>query len=79
MPNRRVSYQPLPAPGERPFRALEKGSTQPVVTTMAFVRLVKDLMKEPGTGRRWVPIVLHEEYGLGVDVWVGHVVERPAP
>ncbi|MEV0616771.1 pyruvate dehydrogenase (acetyl-transferring), homodimeric type [Nonomuraea sp. NPDC050404] len=66
-PRRTVAHRPLPEPGERPFRALEKGSTQPVATTMAFVRLVKDLMKEPETGRRWVPIVPDEARTFGME------------
>ncbi|WP_182901593.1 pyruvate dehydrogenase (acetyl-transferring), homodimeric type [Microbispora sp. H10830] len=67
VPRRTVSHAPLPAPGKAPFRALEKGSKQPVATTMAFVRLVKDLMKEPETGRRWVPIVPDEARTFGME------------
>ncbi|WP_250562186.1 pyruvate dehydrogenase (acetyl-transferring), homodimeric type [Sphaerisporangium fuscum] len=67
VPSRKVRHAPLPEPGERPFRALEKGSAQPVATTMAFVRLVKDLMKEPETGRRWVPIVPDEARTFGME------------
>ncbi|RGA00804.1 pyruvate dehydrogenase (acetyl-transferring), homodimeric type [Microbispora triticiradicis] len=67
VPRRTVSHAPLPAPGETAFRALEKGSKQPVATTMAFVRLVKDLMKEPETGRRWVPIVPDEARTFGME------------
>ena len=67
IPSRTVSHQPLPAPAERPFQSLEKGSKQPVATTMAFVRLVKDLMKEPETGRRWVPIVPDEARTFGME------------
>ncbi|MEV0828772.1 pyruvate dehydrogenase (acetyl-transferring), homodimeric type [Nonomuraea rubra] len=67
VPRRTVVPRPLPEPGERAFRALEKGSTQPVATTMALVRLVKDLMKEPETGRRWVPIVPDEARTFGME------------
>ncbi|TDC04234.1 pyruvate dehydrogenase (acetyl-transferring), homodimeric type [Nonomuraea longispora] len=67
LPRRAVSHRPLPQPGERPFRGLAKGSAQPVATTMAFVRLVKDLMKEPETGRRWVPIVPDEARTFGME------------
>ncbi|MFI9594916.1 pyruvate dehydrogenase (acetyl-transferring), homodimeric type [Nonomuraea sp. NPDC052265] len=67
IPHRTVVPRPLPQPGERPFAALAKGSAQPVATTMAFVRLVKDLMKEPETGRRWVPIVPDEARTFGME------------
>ncbi|GGO03789.1 hypothetical protein GCM10010116_07390 [Microbispora rosea subsp. aerata] len=67
LPRRTVSYHPLPAPSEAPFRALQKGSKQPVATTMALVRLLKDLMKEPETGRRWVPIVPDEARTFGME------------
>ncbi|MFD1498763.1 pyruvate dehydrogenase (acetyl-transferring), homodimeric type [Streptosporangium lutulentum] len=67
IPSRTVSHRPLPAPAGRRFQSLKKGSKQPVATTMAFVRLVKDLMKEPETGRRWVPIVPDEARTFGME------------
>ncbi|NUR89385.1 MAG: pyruvate dehydrogenase (acetyl-transferring), homodimeric type [Nonomuraea sp.] len=67
IPARRTSYTPLPAPPAKPFESLAKGSKQPVATTMAFVRLVKDLMREPETGRRWVPIVPDEARTFGME------------
>ncbi|MFC4116380.1 pyruvate dehydrogenase (acetyl-transferring), homodimeric type [Nonomuraea zeae] len=67
IPARTVSHHVLPQPGERPFGALAKGSAQPIATTMAFVRLVKDLMKEPESGRRWVPIVPDEARTFGME------------
>ncbi|KAB8195441.1 pyruvate dehydrogenase (acetyl-transferring), homodimeric type [Nonomuraea phyllanthi] len=67
IPRRTVSHDPLPQPGDRAFRNVAKGSAQPVATTMAFVRLVKDLMKEPETGRRWVPIVPDEARTFGME------------
>ncbi|MFC7221162.1 pyruvate dehydrogenase (acetyl-transferring), homodimeric type [Streptomyces polyrhachis] len=58
----------LPAPSPRAFEAAYKGSgTQPVATTMAFVRLMKDLMREKETGRRWVPIVPDEARTFGME------------
>ncbi|SHL87455.1 pyruvate dehydrogenase (acetyl-transferring), homodimeric type [Actinacidiphila paucisporea] len=59
---------PLPAPGNKAYLALEKGSgSQEIATTMAFVRLVKDLMREKETGRRWVPIVPDEARTFGME------------
>ncbi|WP_019358715.1 transketolase-like TK C-terminal-containing protein, partial [Streptomyces sp. AA1529] len=58
----------LPAPADKPFAALEKGSgSQEIATTMAFVRLVKDLMRDKETGKRWVPIVPDEARTFGME------------
>src|ERR1700754_453046 len=49
-PARRVHQVVLPAPSPKPFEALAKGSgTQEIATTMAFVRLIKDLMRDKET------------------------------
>ncbi|MEU7892118.1 pyruvate dehydrogenase (acetyl-transferring), homodimeric type [Nonomuraea sp. NPDC049152] len=66
IPRRTVTPSGLDVPSA-PFAALAKGSKQPVATTMAFVRLVKDLMKDPATGRRWVPIVPDEARTFGME------------
>ena len=67
-PERRVHPVGLPSPSDRPFAKLAKGSgSQEVATTMAFVRLVKDLMRERGTGHRWVPIVPDEARTFGME------------
>ncbi|MFF0743286.1 pyruvate dehydrogenase (acetyl-transferring), homodimeric type [Streptomyces sp. NPDC004111] len=67
-PARRVHpVAPLPQPQEKSFAALKKGSKQGMATTMAFVRLVKDLMRDKETGRRWVPIVPDEARTFGME------------
>ncbi|MBB1255289.1 pyruvate dehydrogenase (acetyl-transferring), homodimeric type [Streptomyces alkaliterrae] len=67
-PARRVHQVVLPEPAERPFAALAKGSgSQEIATTMAFVRLVKDLMRDKETGHRWVPIVPDEARTFGME------------
>ncbi|MCI0386036.1 pyruvate dehydrogenase (acetyl-transferring), homodimeric type [Streptomyces sp. CNQ085] len=68
-PARRIHPVPaLPEPPERAFAALRKGSgKQETATTMAFVRLVKDLMRDPETGKRWVPIVPDEARTFGME------------
>ncbi|MBT2393720.1 pyruvate dehydrogenase (acetyl-transferring), homodimeric type [Streptomyces sp. ISL-1] len=67
-PARRVRAVVLPEPDERGFKALAKGSgKQEMATTMAFVRLVKDLMRDKETGRRWVPIVPDEARTFGME------------
>ncbi|MFF3242490.1 pyruvate dehydrogenase (acetyl-transferring), homodimeric type [Streptomyces sp. NPDC002870] len=67
-PARRVHAVTLPEPDARGFKALEKGSgKQEMATTMAFVRLVKDLMRDKETGKRWVPIVPDEARTFGME------------
>ncbi|MYS48132.1 pyruvate dehydrogenase (acetyl-transferring), homodimeric type, partial [Streptomyces sp. SID5998] len=68
-PARRVHPVPaLPAPADKAFAAFDKGSgAQNVATTMAFVRLVKDLVRDKETGRRWVPIVPDEARTFGME------------
>ncbi|WP_406068226.1 pyruvate dehydrogenase (acetyl-transferring), homodimeric type [Streptomyces sp. NBC_01020] len=67
-PARRVHQVVLPEPEERAFKALIKGSgQQEMATTMAFVRLMKDLMRDKQTGKRWVPIVPDEARTFGME------------
>ncbi|MFF3325985.1 pyruvate dehydrogenase (acetyl-transferring), homodimeric type [Streptomyces sp. NPDC002889] len=67
-PARRVHAVALPEFEERAFKALYKGSgKQEMATTMAFVRLAKDLMRDKETGRRWVPIVPDEARTFGME------------
>ncbi|MCX4761418.1 pyruvate dehydrogenase (acetyl-transferring), homodimeric type [Streptomyces sp. NBC_01275] len=68
-PARRThALAPLPAPAEKTFASFDKGSgTQNVATTMAFVRLVKDLVRDKETGKRWVPIVPDEARTFGME------------
>ncbi|MFI9024153.1 pyruvate dehydrogenase (acetyl-transferring), homodimeric type [Streptomyces sp. NPDC053560] len=67
-PARKVTAKPLPMPADKPFDALKKGSgTQEIATTMAFVRLVKELMRDKETGKRWVPVVPDEARTFGME------------
>ncbi|MGW1839800.1 pyruvate dehydrogenase (acetyl-transferring), homodimeric type [Streptomyces sp. BBFR2] len=67
-PARKVTPKPLPMPSEKAFDALKKGSgSQEIATTMAFVRLVKDLMRDKETGKRWVPVVPDEARTFGME------------
>ncbi|WP_122614574.1 pyruvate dehydrogenase (acetyl-transferring), homodimeric type [Streptomyces sp. Tu 4128] len=67
-PVRRVVAKPLPEPPAKPFEDLKKGSGhQEMATTMALVRLVKDLMRDPRSGARWVPIVPDEARTFGME------------
>ncbi len=68
LPQRRVRAKPLPQPDDDLYAELRQGSgKQQVATTMAFVRLLKDLMKDPEIGRRMVPIAPDEYRTFGMD------------
>src|SRR6266536_3535145 len=68
LPKRVVRGKPLKLPGDPVYSEMKRGSgKQPVATTMAFVRLLKDLMKDPGIGARFVPIIPDEARTFGMD------------
>ena len=68
VPERRVRGTSLTLPGPQVYDDLKAGSgKQPVATTMAFVRLLKDLMKDKGIGQRIVPIIPDEARTFGID------------
>ncbi len=55
-------------PVEKTYEASRKGSgKQMAATTMAFVRLLRDLMRDKGLGNRVVPIVPDEARTFGMD------------
>jgi pyruvate dehydrogenase E1 component len=68
LPRRVVRAKPLPQPPDSVYDELRKGSgKQAVATTMAFVRLLKELMKDHAIGERFVPIVPDEARTFGMD------------
>ena len=68
LPSRVDRSKPLQLPGDKPYEQFHKGSgKQQVATTMAFVRLLKDLMKDKNIGARFVPIVPDEARTFGMD------------
>ncbi len=72
LPRRVVRAKPMNLPVRQPaggpYAELTKGSgRQAIATTMAFVRLLKDLMKDPGIGARFVPIIPDEARTFGMD------------
>ncbi|MCZ3385850.1 MAG: pyruvate dehydrogenase (acetyl-transferring), homodimeric type [Actinomycetia bacterium] len=68
LPKRRTTSRPLVLPGDRSYDAAKRGSgKQQVATTMAFVRLLKDLLKDPEIGHRIVPIIPDEARTFGMD------------
>jgi pyruvate dehydrogenase E1 component len=68
LPSRRTTTIPLAVPAPDAFGGVKRGSgKQKVATTMAFVRLLKDLMKDKDFGARWVPIIPDEARTFGMD------------
>src|SRR5262247_2987227 len=68
LPQRRVNPQPLKLPGDQVYSEMAAGSgKQAVATTMAFVRLLRDLIKDPEIGPRIVPIAPDEYRTFGMD------------
>ncbi|MGB6456669.1 MAG: pyruvate dehydrogenase (acetyl-transferring), homodimeric type [Streptosporangiaceae bacterium] len=68
LPKRVVRARSLPLPPDSVYDELRRGSgKQAVATTMAFVRLLKDLMKDSGLGARFVPIIPDEARTFGMD------------
>ena len=68
MPERRQTSRPLTLPGRDVYEVMRRGSgNQPVATTMAFVRLLKDLMKDENIGARIVPVIPDEARTFGMD------------
>jgi pyruvate dehydrogenase E1 component len=68
VPERRSTYKPVALPPAKAYDALAKGSgSQDVATTMALVRLFKDLLRDPEFGHRLVPIVPDEARTFGLD------------
>ncbi|RMI29461.1 pyruvate dehydrogenase (acetyl-transferring), homodimeric type [Nocardia stercoris] len=70
VPQRRTQAVPLQLPGDEPYRSVRKGSgKQNVATTMAFVRLLKELLRDKEIGKRLVPIIPDEARTFGMDSW----------
>jgi pyruvate dehydrogenase E1 component len=68
LPQRSTKPVPLQIPDSPAFSGLARGSgKQKVATTMAFVRLLKDLMKDRNIGARFVPIIPDEARTFGMD------------
>ena len=67
VPRRSVRAAALPAPKDAVDAEFALGSTVPVSTTMAFARLLRNLIRDPGIGARIVPIVPDEARTFGLD------------
>lgn len=70
VPTRRTASTPVALPTAEAFATSRKGSgAQQAATTMAFVRILRDLMRDKGVGSRIVPIVPDEARTFGMDAF----------
>ncbi|WP_246296389.1 pyruvate dehydrogenase (acetyl-transferring), homodimeric type, partial [Arthrobacter wenxiniae] len=70
LPERRAGHTAVELPGEKTYEVANRGSgKQHAATTMAFVRLLKDLMRDKGIGHRIVPIIPDEARTFGIDAF----------
>jgi pyruvate dehydrogenase E1 component len=68
LPQRRVASSAIKLPEESAYDVVKRGSgKQQIATTMAFVRLLKELMRDKGFGPRVVPIIPDEARTFGMD------------
>jgi pyruvate dehydrogenase E1 component len=70
LPERRNKYVSFELPTEKAYESPKKGSgNQEIATTMAFVRMLKDLLKADGTGERISMIIPDEARTFGMDAF----------
>ncbi|QIK73236.1 pyruvate dehydrogenase (acetyl-transferring), homodimeric type [Propioniciclava coleopterorum] len=68
IPERRNKPQALKLPDDKAYASVKKGSgNQQVATTMAWVRLLKDLLRDKEFGAHVVPIIPDEARTFGMD------------
>jgi pyruvate dehydrogenase E1 component len=67
VPRRVVRAEPLPSPHPEVDAEFTSGSEMAVSTTMAFGRLLRNLIRDPQLGSRIVPIVPDEARTFGLD------------
>lgn len=70
VPERRSKYTQIALPEDSAFEIAKKGSgKQEIASTMAFARLLKDLLKAKDFGHRIVPIIPDEARTFGMDAY----------
>jgi pyruvate dehydrogenase E1 component len=67
VPERRFTPVAIDLPKDDVFGQFKEGSKQAVSTTMAFVRLLRDLMRDEEIGERIVPIIPDEARTFGME------------
>jgi pyruvate dehydrogenase E1 component len=70
VPKRIVRVKSLPAPADKTFAEFASGTNenQAVSTTMAFAKLLRNLVRDPAWGKRIVPIIPDEARTFGMEV-----------
>ena len=70
LPERRSRYTQLNLPDNSAYDVAKRGSgKQEIATTMAFARLLKDLLRSKDFGNRIVPIIPDEARTFGMDAY----------
>jgi pyruvate dehydrogenase E1 component len=70
LPERRSKYTQVNLPESSTYDIVKKGSgKQEIATTMAFARLLKDLLRSKEFGQRIVPIIPDEARTFGMDAY----------
>ncbi|BDI22935.1 pyruvate dehydrogenase (acetyl-transferring), homodimeric type [Herbiconiux sp. L3-i23] len=70
LPKRSAEHTAISIPEDSAYAIAKKGSgQQPVATTMAFVRVLKDLMRQKDFGNRIVPVIPDEARTFGMDAF----------
>jgi pyruvate dehydrogenase E1 component len=67
LPDRNVAANAVGQPAKAVYDQFTEGSKQPVSTTMAFVRLLRDLLRDDKVGKRVVPIIPDEARTFGME------------
>ena len=68
LPKRQTEAEQLKLPDHKAYELAKKGSgKQEIATTMAFVRLLRELMRDKEFGRHIVPIIPDEARTFGMD------------
>jgi pyruvate dehydrogenase E1 component len=67
LPERRVAAPEIELPAADLYEEFAGGSKQPVATTMAFVRLLRKLLRDKKVGPRVVPIIPDEARTFGME------------
>jgi pyruvate dehydrogenase E1 component len=67
LPERRSNHQQLQLPKPDLYDEFSKGTKQDVATTMAFVRLLRKLLRDKKIGTRVVPIIPDEARTFGME------------
>ncbi len=68
VPERRTKHADVVLPGDKAYEMAKRGSgKQMAATTMAFVRILKDIMRDKEFGKRIAPIIPDEARTFGMD------------